>query len=185
MGQLQLFTAGQLAVMRDRTASRNYSPESDAFRRGHERHRAWGLQRRHAERLRRLRASRALADEASHHKTAPPADEQPPHRSPSAHHAEAHHAEPDSGSRSSGPADHLEFHAETCTPGDGGVAAPTAPFSRKERCSPRSTRRTLPRQKADGSGTPHCTISQRAADIASFVQCKVAWYEEKPIRIPP
>jgi hypothetical protein len=44
--------------MRDRTASRNYSPERDQFRREHERRRAYGLQRRHAERLRRLHESR-------------------------------------------------------------------------------------------------------------------------------
>jgi hypothetical protein len=43
--------------MRDRTAARRYSPERDEFRRDHERQRAWGLQRRHAERLRRLRAA--------------------------------------------------------------------------------------------------------------------------------
>jgi hypothetical protein len=47
-----------MARMRDRTASRNYSPERDEFRREHERHRNWGLQQRHAERLRRLRGSR-------------------------------------------------------------------------------------------------------------------------------
>ncbi len=41
--------------MRDRTASRTYSPEREAFRRDHHRHRAWGLARRHAERLRQLR----------------------------------------------------------------------------------------------------------------------------------
>ncbi|REF98130.1 hypothetical protein DFJ67_4140 [Asanoa ferruginea] len=41
--------------MRDRSASRSYSPAGEEFRREHERHRAWGLTRRHAERLRRLR----------------------------------------------------------------------------------------------------------------------------------
>ena len=55
--QLQLFSTAELAVMRDRTASRAYSPERDEFRREHERHRAWGLKRRHAERLRRLRGA--------------------------------------------------------------------------------------------------------------------------------
>ena len=53
MRQLQLFTTAQLAAMRDRTASRRYSAEGERFRRQHERHRAWGLARRHAERLRR------------------------------------------------------------------------------------------------------------------------------------
>jgi hypothetical protein len=55
MRQLQMFTTAELAVMRDRSASRNYSPAAEEFRREHERHRAWGLARRHAERLRRVR----------------------------------------------------------------------------------------------------------------------------------
>lgn len=55
--QLQLFSTAELAVMRDRTASRNYSPGCDEFRREHLRHRAWGLKRRHAERLHRRRDS--------------------------------------------------------------------------------------------------------------------------------
>ncbi|WP_203833671.1 hypothetical protein, partial [Actinoplanes campanulatus] len=41
--------------MRDRSARRNHSPAAEQFRREHERHRAWGLHRRHAERLRRTR----------------------------------------------------------------------------------------------------------------------------------
>jgi hypothetical protein len=52
MRQLSMFTPAELAGMRDRTASRNYSPSRDEFRREHERHRAWGLARRHASRLR-------------------------------------------------------------------------------------------------------------------------------------
>src|ERR1700749_3322702 len=55
MGQLCLFGRAEITAMRDRTAARNYSPAGDAFRREHERHRAWGLQRRHADKLRRLR----------------------------------------------------------------------------------------------------------------------------------
>jgi len=43
--------------MRDRTASRSYSPAGEQFRREHERHRSWGLTRRHAERLRRSRSN--------------------------------------------------------------------------------------------------------------------------------
>ena len=54
MGQLGLFTKAQLDVMRDRTKSRRYSPEKEAFRREHERHRAWGLVQRHSQKLRRL-----------------------------------------------------------------------------------------------------------------------------------
>ena len=57
MRQFQLFTTAELARMRDRTASRNYSPERDEFRREHERHRAWGLGQRHHQRLRHLRKS--------------------------------------------------------------------------------------------------------------------------------
>jgi hypothetical protein len=65
MRQLQLFTSAQLATMRDRTASRNYSPERDAFRREHERHRAWGLIQRHAECMRRSGANDRAAQAPS------------------------------------------------------------------------------------------------------------------------
>lgn len=65
MRQLQLFTPAELAVMRDRTASRNYSAERDEFRRTHQRHRTWGLARRHAERLRRLRSGERQPPEAT------------------------------------------------------------------------------------------------------------------------
>jgi hypothetical protein len=54
MWQLQLFTTAELAAMRDRPASRRYSPEAEEFRREHARHRNWGLAQRHARRLRRL-----------------------------------------------------------------------------------------------------------------------------------
>jgi hypothetical protein len=53
MRQLQLFSSAELAVMRDRTKSHSHSPERDEFRRDHERHRAWGLTQRHAQKLRR------------------------------------------------------------------------------------------------------------------------------------
>jgi hypothetical protein len=59
MRQLSLFTPAQVAGMRDRTASRNHSPSRDQFRREHERHRAWGLVRRHAERLHRSQPPKA------------------------------------------------------------------------------------------------------------------------------
>src|ERR1700750_869630 len=61
MRQLQLFSTAELARMRARTASRSYSPEAEEFRRNHERHRAWGLVRRHAERMRRLREAHLAA----------------------------------------------------------------------------------------------------------------------------
>ncbi|WP_211192511.1 hypothetical protein [Actinoplanes sp. TBRC 11911] len=54
MGQLQLFSAAQLAVMRDTTKRRNYSAEAEEFRVEHARHRRWGLAQRHARKLRRL-----------------------------------------------------------------------------------------------------------------------------------
>ncbi|SDT63230.1 hypothetical protein SAMN04489716_5023 [Actinoplanes derwentensis] len=52
MSQPALFS---VAGMRDRTKSKNYCPDRDEFRRDHERRRAWGLQRRHTEKLRRIR----------------------------------------------------------------------------------------------------------------------------------
>jgi hypothetical protein len=80
MRQLQLFTTAELAAMRDRTASRNHSPGRDQFRREHARHRAWGLTRRHTERLRRIRdASRdSPAGNPTRHRREQPA---PPRRS--------------------------------------------------------------------------------------------------------
>jgi hypothetical protein len=63
--QLQLFTSAQMAVMRDRTARRNYSAEAEEFRREHARHREWGLAQRHGEKLRRLRNSRRDAQAAN------------------------------------------------------------------------------------------------------------------------
>lgn len=62
MRQLELFTRSEVAHMRDRTAARNYSPDKEAFRKQHERHRAWGLVERHRERMRHLRSRRAAAD---------------------------------------------------------------------------------------------------------------------------
>ena len=57
MRQLQFFTTAELGRMRDRTASRNHSPERDEFRRLHAHHRAWGLVQRHGRRMRHLRNS--------------------------------------------------------------------------------------------------------------------------------
>jgi hypothetical protein len=48
MRQLQLLSPAELAPMRDRTASRNHSPERDEFRREHKRPRDRGLSRRYA-----------------------------------------------------------------------------------------------------------------------------------------
>jgi hypothetical protein len=53
MRQGSLFSRAQIAAMRDPTTARNHSPSRDEFRREHERRRAFGLQRRHAEKLRR------------------------------------------------------------------------------------------------------------------------------------
>lgn len=67
--------------MRDRTASPNYSPARDEFRREHERHRAWGLMQRHGQRLRRLRNGSCAIPAASPHVHRPPDPTRP---SPSA-----------------------------------------------------------------------------------------------------
>jgi hypothetical protein len=61
MGQLSLFSRAETAAMRDRTKARNYDPERDEFRRQQRFRRDWGLQRRHAEKLRRLRESGAVS----------------------------------------------------------------------------------------------------------------------------
>ena len=45
--------------MRDRSKARNFSASRDEFRRDHERRRAFGLQRRHAERMRQVREREA------------------------------------------------------------------------------------------------------------------------------
>ena len=60
MAQLQLFSRSEVAAMRDRTRSRNYSAEGDEFRRVHERHRRWGLARRYA--LKRCRLQGCSAE---------------------------------------------------------------------------------------------------------------------------
>jgi len=57
MPQMSLFSRSEIAGMRDWSAARNHCPERDAFRREHERHRAWGLRRRHAEKLRHVRSA--------------------------------------------------------------------------------------------------------------------------------
>jgi hypothetical protein len=54
VGQLSFFTRVELAAMRDRTRSRRYSPQKEAFRREHERRRAFGLAQRHSRKLREL-----------------------------------------------------------------------------------------------------------------------------------
>jgi hypothetical protein len=54
-----LFSRAEEASLRDRTRARNWSPSKDAFRREHAERRAWGLQRRYAEKLRREYGSAA------------------------------------------------------------------------------------------------------------------------------
>src|SRR4051794_9862317 len=51
MRQLEFFTRTEVAAMRDRTKARNYWAGREEFRRDHERHRRWGLLRRHARKL--------------------------------------------------------------------------------------------------------------------------------------
>jgi hypothetical protein len=105
--------------MRDRTASRNYSPGREEFRRVHQRHRNWGLTRRHAERLRHLRdrpagsrpgdelrrpsSSRRAGVSASGGPASRPAPRQVPGTSqePPRHHCQ----QPESGARRPSPED--------------------------------------------------------------------------------
>jgi hypothetical protein len=54
MRQLQLLTTAQLATMRDTTNRRNYSAAAEEFRREHQRHRVWGMEQRHARKLRSI-----------------------------------------------------------------------------------------------------------------------------------
>jgi hypothetical protein len=56
-----LFTPAHTAAMRDHTKRRNYSEEAEQFRREHAARRAWGLEQRHARKLRRLYGSTAAA----------------------------------------------------------------------------------------------------------------------------
>ncbi|TWG24391.1 hypothetical protein FHX34_102947 [Actinoplanes teichomyceticus] len=98
MRQLSLFGRTELQEMRDRTRSRRHSAAGDAFRREHECRRAWGLQRRHADRLRRADPHHAGAPAApattnnrtrpaDPHRTAP---QTTPPANP-AHPADSHH----------------------------------------------------------------------------------------------
>ncbi len=89
MRQLQFFTTAELAKMRDRTRKRNYSPAGEEFRREHERHRAWGLQQRHAAKLSQLRRAAVASATPATSPTptvpaAPAAHKQPETREPSA-----------------------------------------------------------------------------------------------------
>jgi hypothetical protein len=83
MTQLSLFSQAELADMRDRTKSRNYSPERDAFRRDHQRRRDHGKAQRHAARI--YQAFQQSCDDevppipvvetTSTHRAVPPADQ--------------------------------------------------------------------------------------------------------------
>jgi hypothetical protein len=55
MTQLELFPRPFTRALRDKSKDRRWSPEKDEFRRDHARRRNWGLKRRHAEKLCRLR----------------------------------------------------------------------------------------------------------------------------------
>ncbi|WP_430785637.1 hypothetical protein, partial [Actinoplanes sp. G11-F43] len=65
MAQMSLFSRAQTAAMRDWTKARNYDPDRAEFRRQHKIRRDWGLQRRHAEKLRRLRDSGTVVSTSS------------------------------------------------------------------------------------------------------------------------
>jgi hypothetical protein len=61
MGQMSFFSRAETAAMRDRTKARNYDPGRHEFRRQQRIRRDCGLQRRHAEKLRRLHESGAVS----------------------------------------------------------------------------------------------------------------------------
>jgi hypothetical protein len=75
MPQLELLSLSQIAAIRNRRASRHYSPARDEFRREHERHREWGLRQRHGRRLMHLRMHAAPA--GSHGAAGQPASPPP------------------------------------------------------------------------------------------------------------
>jgi hypothetical protein len=58
---MSFFTAAQTAAMRDPTKRRNYSVEAEEFRREHAARRVWGLQQRHARKMRSLHGSTSAA----------------------------------------------------------------------------------------------------------------------------
>lgn len=140
--------------MRDRTASRSYSPAHDEFRRVHERHRAWGLAQRHAEKLRRLRAgssgSRPSASEADHRVGAvrPSAPGQPPKigypelvqarpaepRLP--HGAEAQPAKPDAATQQPSKSRRSPVHGRSEPPPQAEQQSGQTPYERRAVISP-------------------------------------------------
>ncbi|MBW6439233.1 hypothetical protein KZ829_36475 [Actinoplanes hulinensis] len=61
MRQGSLFSRAHIAEMRNPAKARNHSPEREEFRRAQQRRRVFGLERRHAEKLRRLRRDVAAA----------------------------------------------------------------------------------------------------------------------------
>ena len=129
---MSLFDRATTTAMRDRTKSRNYSPERDEFRRDHERRRYWGLKRRHAEKLRQLHGDPAPP-------ITPPANDDQQRPAPPAVPAEA--AVPTPPPVSPDPAAGTPQPAHASTPGP--AAAPTAPRSAaKSRIQPpRNNRR--------------------------------------------
>ena len=103
MTQLQLFSRSEVAAMRDRSRSRNYSAEGEEFRRAHARHRSWGLARRHARKLCRLHGRSAECSAVGLHESAdvPPliwpagaTRERPPSESAESRDATAKRAQP-------------------------------------------------------------------------------------------
>ncbi|PRX18248.1 hypothetical protein CLV67_11381 [Actinoplanes italicus] len=82
MGQMSLFGRQETARFRDRTKARNHSAERDEFRREHERRRFYGLQRRHAAKLRRGRPGGHTPSDAARSSAAAGSDPSAPQRSP-------------------------------------------------------------------------------------------------------
>jgi hypothetical protein len=164
--QLQLFTRTELAGMRDRTASRNHSPGREQFRREHERHRAWGLARRHAERLRHARTHPRHPPATS--TSGPPSTPAPPPQT-------AHHL-PDTRQRAAAkpnPADTNQTPpattstaatsasaAATSASGSGATYAATDPSARRGGAHPARDEQARPRSTSnntDDTGTSGIT----------------------------
>jgi hypothetical protein len=138
MGQMSLFSRAEIAGMRDWTAARNHCPERDDFRREHEQHRAWGLQRRHAAKLRHVRQQRS----------APPA----------APATRGDHTRPTTAARRP-----LPRQAETPQPSSARAATPQAATTKTPPPQAPSTRATTsPRAAATKAPTPQAP-SGRAA----------------------
>ena len=171
MAQMSLFSRVEIAKMRDRTAGRNYSAERDAFRREHEKHRAWGLQQRHAAKLRRLQRDRSVslagpAKREDHTRAAmpvrrPPARPTEPPQAPS--------AQTPSAQAPSAQAPAAQAPAAQAPAAQAERASVTKPAAR-----PAATPHTPPPAAASGRGLwvsrPRCPASPRRATLQTVAR---------------